>query len=301
MRRIAVILAALLLASACNLSNKDLTPTVPSITISAPAVTPPVDTPTSLPGVTEVVAPTLTPFSNNSLPTNPVIAPPGVVSTSTTGESATIDSPLEGASVGGSPLMISGVAHNLAQDQFTLQVFDPTGQSLTPAQTIPLSNPNHVADVPWTASTSLASYTGPAQIRISDGNNVIGTVNVTIVAPTAQSSNSSGNSPNPQPTSGTALGTITSPTNGATLSGTSLTVTGTAGGFPGNQFTLLLLDSKETVLTSVVITLTNSAQNPVPWSGSLNTSGFKGYAEIRAVTTQNGQQTTIASVIVKLQ
>ncbi len=296
MRRIIVILAALLLVSACNLSNKDLTPTVPAVTITAPAVTPPVDTPTPLPGVTEVAAPTLTPFSNNLLSTSQAVAPPGVISTSASagGESATINSPLEGASVGGSPLMISGVAHNLPQNQFTLQVFDASGKSLTPAQPIPVNNPNHVADVPWTASTSLASYTGAAQIRISDGGNVIGTVNVTIVPPTQQSGA-------PQPTSGTALGTITSPTNGATLSGTSITVTGTAGGFPGNQFTLLLLDSKETVLTSVVITLTNSAQKPVPWSGSLSTSGFKGYAEIRAVETQNGTPTTIASVIVRLQ
>ena len=185
MRLIAVTLAALLLASACNLSNnKAATPTVPSNGIASPQVTSPVNT-LAAPGATEAIMPTLTPFSNNQLATSQVVAPVDVVATLPNGESATIDSPLNGASISGSPLTVSGVAHNLSQNQFTLQVFDAGGDSLTPAQTIPVSNPNNVADVPWTASTSLANYTGAAQIRISDGGNVIGTVNVTIVAAAA--------------------------------------------------------------------------------------------------------------------
>jgi hypothetical protein len=230
---------------------------------------------------------------------------PGLVATAgfptpATGERAEITSPTTGATVNAPNLMVSGVVHNLPEDKFTLQIFDDRGEALSIAQTVTLSNPNHIADVPWQASIMIRAYTGVAQIRVTartEGGTeeVIAGVNVNVVqgsttsiAPSASGLNGS---------------SITSPANGSTVtvSNNSLSVTGTAGGIPDNQFNLLLLDGSGTILTSVPITTTGAETNAVPWSASLGTSGFRGRAEIRAVSTQNGQQITLASITVTLQ
>ncbi len=243
---------ALLVISACNLSSQPATPTVQSIpttlvTITAPGAV----TPTALPGVTaspDITAPlgaTRTPFANSAPPTT-IPAGGSGFPTLVSGESAEISSPASGASVSGSPLYVSGVVHNLPHDQFTLEVFDAGGQPISSAQIISLSNPNHVADVPWSASVMLrSSYSGAAQIRISaqiEGGSsaVIGAVDVTITPSSAA---------NPPP-SGSSGDAILSPVNGSSVSGDPISVTGTIGGIPDNQFTLLLLDSRGTVLNS---------------------------------------------------
>ena len=149
--------------------------------------------------------------------------------------------------------------------------------------------------MPWSASVLINGYSGAAQVRISvttaSGETVvIGAVSINIVPATA--------SANPAPSSGSS---ITSPANGSAVSGSPITVTGTAGGIPENQFTLLLLDANGTVLNSQLITLTGADQYTVPWSASLGTSGYHGSVEIRAVVIKDGQQTTIATVNVTLQ
>jgi hypothetical protein len=204
-----------------------------------------------------------------------------------------ISSPTSGASVSGSPLYLSGIAYNLTEDRFTLQVFDANGQALTNGQIITLSNPNHISEVPWSASVLVGRYSGAAQIRIiartAGGTDaVIGTVDVTITAGGAQS----------QPASGAYVGSITSPAEGSSVSGDPITVTGTAGGIPDNQFSLMLLDTSSTILNSQVITLTGAEQNAVPWSASMGTSGYHGQIEIRAVASGN---VTIASIHITLQ
>ncbi len=296
MRLPALLITALLLTSACNLDNQPSTPTaVPSAQPIQATITIPPATDTLLPGIVATSGATRTPFGNSGAPTAQTIGTPGALPTTASGESATISSPANGATVGGSPLYVSGVVSNLSTDQFMLQVFDANGQSITPAQTITLSNPNHVADVPWSASVLVSGYTGAAQIRISaqtaSGETaVIGAVSVNIVPATANA--------NPAPSSGSS---ITSPTNGSAVSGSPITVTGTAGGIPENQFTLLLLNASGTVLNSQLITLTGADQYTVPWSASLGTSGYHGSVEIRAVVIRAGQQITIASAIVTLQ
>ncbi len=296
MRLPCLLIAALLLTSACNLNSQPATPTVPP---SAPpfqaTITLPPATATLLPGVVATSGATRTPFGNSGAPTAQTIGTPGAFPTAASGESATISSPANGATVSGSPLYVSGVVSNLSSDRFALQVFDANGQSITPAQTIALSNPNHVADVPWSASVLVSGYTGAAQIRVStqtaSGETVvIGAVSVNITPATA--------SANPAPSSGSS---ITSPASGSAVSGNPISVTGTAGGIPENQFTLLLLDSSGTVLNSQLITLTGADQYTVPWSASLGTGGYRGSVEIRAVVVRDGQQITIASAAVTLQ
>jgi hypothetical protein len=305
---VTLLLLAALFASACNLNNQPVTPTLPPTTSATEALASPEASVTPLPGINATVNPagtnpaggaTRTPFGtigNNSAPTTQAMATTSAFPTPASGESAEITSPANGASVSGAPLYVSGIVHNLPDDGFTLQVFDADGESLTSLQTITLSNPNNVADVPWSASVQVNNYTGAAQIRISartatGSDAVIGTANVNIVAgsvPVQNPGSASGNS-------------ITSPANGGSVSGDPITVTGTAGGIPENQFTLLLLNSSGIVLNSQVITLSGAETNAVPWSASLGTSGYHGQVEIRAVTITNGQQNTIASVTVNLQ
>lgn len=301
MRVFALIVPALL-ASACTLSSQPATPTaLPTALATGEIIAPPGVTVTPLPGIaaTSATTPgaTRTPFGNN-VPTPQPIATTGGFPTPATGERADITSPASGASVEAPTLYVSGVVHNLPEDKFTMQVFDSDGEALTGAQTITLSNPNHVADVPWSASITVNGYTGAAQIRITartaDGMDaVIAAANVNIVA---------GTGANPvQPSNGGTTASIASPSNGTSASGNPITVTGTAGGMADNQFTLLLLDGSGTVLNSQLITLTGAEQNVVPWSATLGTGGFHGQAEIRAIVIRDGQQVTLTSVSVQLQ
>ena len=296
-----IALVATLLTTACNLSSQAVTPTaeVPVVQTEQ-VVPPPEESVTSLPGIASTVDATRTPFVNNSAPTtqSQTTALPNTFPTPASGERADITFPTSGGSVYAPTVYVSGIAHNLPQDQFTLQIFDSSGQPLTNGQTIPLSNPNHVADVPWSASVMVRSYTGAAQIRImaqiGDGTEaVVGSVNVTIVAGTPSSA--------VQPSGGTYVASITSPTDGGSASGDPINVTGTAGGIAENQFTLLLLDGSGTIINSQVITLTGAEQNSVPWSAAMGTSGHHGSAEIRAVVVNNGQQVTMTSVKINLQ
>lgn len=307
MRLFCALLAALVFTSACNLNNQAPTPTAPPTALETEEAGTPVASVTPLPAINATQnatanatgAVTRTPFGTanpNAVPTTLLIGTPGAFPTSASGERAEITSPVNGASVNAAPLYVSGIAHNLPEDRFTLQVFDGTGQPLTSPQNITLSNPNAVADVPWSASVQVNNYTGAAQIRISARtatapDAVVGTVNINIIA---------GSNAVP-PAGGSGGNAITSPVNGSSVSGDPLTVTGSIGGVADNQFTLLLLNAEGIVLNSQVITLSGAETNAVPWSAILGTGGYRGQAEIRAVSIANGQQNTLASIRVTLQ
>lgn len=294
-------LLVILFASACNLNNQPATPTQPPEATEA-EITPEIP-PTSLPAINATAAltpnATRTPFGtmgDNAAPTTQSIAPTSAFPTPATGESVEFTSPAGGATVSGTPLYVSGIVRNLPQNQFVMQVFGADEQPVTSPQTITLSNPNNVADVPWSASVQVNTYTGPATVHITaktapGTDAVIGTLALNIAAGNASippNPNSSGSS-------------ITSPANGSNITSDPITVTGTAGGIPENQFTLMLLNPSGTVLNSQVITLSGAETASVPWSASLGRSGYRGQAEIRAVRINNGQQETIASVTVNLQ
>ncbi|MFN8564278.1 MAG: hypothetical protein U0703_22285 [Anaerolineae bacterium] len=286
MRVFALMLLALL-ASACNLTSQPATPTPPVTAESTEELLTPEITVTLLPGIAVTPGATRTPFDSVPAPTTQQIAPTSSFPTPATGERAEITSPASGASVSGSPLYVSGVVHNLPQDQFTLQVFDPDGQSITSPQTITLSNPNHVADVPWSASVMVGSYTGAAQIRITartaaGTDAVIGSADVIITGESGSGI--------VQPSGSNAVASINAPANGSSASGDPITVTGTAGGLSDNQFTLLLLDRSGTVLNSQLITLTGAEQNVVPWSATLGTSGYRGQARSARLPSATGSR-----------
>ncbi len=298
MRRLIVAFLGLFI-SACNLSSTPATPTSAStpelpeqVTTAAPSLTP-------LPGIAPTTGTTAgatrTPFGNNLAPTTQSIATNSAFPTPATAERAEISA----ITLDGTTLYISGIAHNLPENKFTLEVFAADNQPITSAQMITLSNPNHVANVPWSASVMVRSgYTGMAQIRISarlanNTDGVIATASVNIVPGTPASA--------VQPAGGAFTGSIRSPENGTSVSANPVSVTGTSGGIPDNTFTLLLLDGSGTIINSQVITLTGAETNAVPWSALLGTSGYRGRAEIRAVAVSAGQQITIASVTVTLQ
>ncbi len=319
--RITLMLIIAALLAACNLSDDEaptgptLPPTFESATIEAqPTIDP--NLPTALPGVpplvTPGVLPTRTPFGN-LLPTPlPVIGGsgstgaliPGAVATSATGESATISSPANGASVPVGVLQVSGVVVGLPRDEFDLILTDSNGRVLN-SQHITLQNPNAVAEVPWSASMTTGSYTGPAVIEVVAVNALdqeipIARISINLTSTTSGSLPASsgvgvgGRSSSP-------VASISSPAQNAVVNGT-VQVNGVAGGIPDNQFVVVLVAPDGNVLNSQLVTLTNDDYtNVVPWSIALGSSGYRGQAEIRAFASVNGAQVTLTSLPITIQ
>jgi hypothetical protein len=226
-------LALVLLVSACNLSNDIPTPTnqiIPTpIQLTQNATLE--NAPTALPGVVPQptlgngVLPTRTPFGN-AVPINPNST--GLaVPTSATGEHATISVPIAGSSVVAGNLQISGVVTGLANDAFTLQLVDGSGQLLN-AQAITVQNPNQIADVPWAATMTTGTYVGGAELRLVAQNALnqevlLARVPFTLVAGGAV------NPPVANQNASAPTVSITSPPDNGTFSGSVLQVSGTAG------------------------------------------------------------------------
>jgi hypothetical protein len=268
------------------------------------------ETLTSLPGI--VLTPntsanrnpaTRTPFGTLNTQTAPTLnAVVTALPTSPTGESATITSPAQGANITPGTIQISGTVYNLPADQFTLSIVAPDNTPLN-TQTITLRNPNQVASVPWSAAVQVTRYTGPAQIRVvartaEDREMTLAAVDIVIgqnTTPGGTNPTSAGVRSASSPT-----GTIDSPTNGETVTGDPVMITGTAGGFPGGTFTLELLAADGTSLGSIPITLTGSDTAAVPWAAPVSTGGYHGQATIRAVVTVDGSEVVLASVNVTL-
>lgn len=278
-----VLMMVVMLLAACNLNSAPATPTAP-----------PPGQPTTAPA-------TPLPATALSVPTagatnTPAIQSSGTLASrfgsSTLTERVDITTPTNGASVSANPLNVSGIVYNLTGDHINLQLLDANNQALTPVQAIALSNPTNATQLSWSASLTAGTYTGAAQLKVTDVfGKVIGTTSLTIVA--------SGSAA--QPSGGSYVGSITAPTNGSSVSGDPITITGTAGGIAENQFTLRLLAADGTTLNSQPITLTGADQYTVPWSATLGTSGYHGQAELQAVATSNGQSITLASVTFTLQ
>lgn len=314
-------LLLVLILSACNLSSdlpgglntppgdvetEELTTLVPITEDSQPDEI----VPTPLPGITLSPntsanrAPSRTPFGlqiTSAAPTPNVVTT--VLPTAPTGESAVITSPAQGASVAPGTIQISGFVYNLPEDRFTLSIIEPDGSPLN-SQNITLRNPNQVAEVPWSAAVQITRYTGPAQIRIIARTREGGEMPlaaVDIVIGQGGGSGSPAATLAPARPASSPTGSIDSPRSGETVSGDPITVSGTAGGFPGGTFNLELLASDGNVLASIPITLSGSDTAAVPWSAPINTSGYRGTATLRAVVTVNGSPITLASANVTLE
>lgn len=315
-----VIACAALLLAACNLSDnvptgpETLTPPVTPTDASA-EVPPTADSlPTALPGVlplqTPGVLPTRTPFGAPAPTTLPVIGQPSApdaVPTSPTGESAVVSSPANGANVPVGVLQVSGRVIGLPRDEFDLVLTDGSGQVLN-TQHITLQNPNNVAEVPWSASMTTGSYTGPATVEVVGVN----ALDQRVVLARVQINLTSGAASNPgsvPAAGGVSVGSrstvpvasINSPARNMTVTDP-IQVTGAAGGIADNQFVIVLLQPDGIVLNSQLVTLTNDDYTSVvPWSVALGTSGYRGPAEIRAFTTVNNQQITLTNVPITVQ
>jgi hypothetical protein len=312
-----VLWLVLLLLSACNLSSDvpagEITPARDENTSATPLSATEEASPSTPTSLSDIL---LTPNINASVrsATRPPSASGGTqavpnisanvtpLPTSPTGESAAISSPTQGMTVAPGTIQISGVVNNLPEDRFTLSLVAPNGSSIN-TQDISLRNPNNVSEIPWSAAMQITRYTGPAQIRVvartaEDREMTLAAVDIMI----GQGSPSGG----AVPTTGSVrsasspTGTIDSPANGETATGDPIMVTGTAGGFPGGTFTLELLASNGTVLSSIPITLTGSDTAAVPWAAPITTGGYQGQATIRAVVTVNGSEVVLASANVTL-
>ena len=263
------LLLVILLLAACNLNGQPATPTRQPPSLAA----------TALPTIT--AAPTRTPaFQSNAT----LSSRPGASSTT---ERAAITTPTSGASVSANPLSVSGIVYNLSGDHINLQLLDANNQPLTPIQAIALT---HAAQIPWSASLTAGIYTGAAQLKVTDVfGKVIGTTSFTITASASAV----------QPSSGSYVGSITTPANGSSVSGDPLTVTGTAGGIAENQFTLLLLAADGTTLNSQTITLSGADQYMSP--GRRRSAPAVIMVRPRFEQWRRPQSITLASVTITLQ
>lgn len=300
---------------ACNLTQQVAITPIPTDDPDATAI----DTdapagPTALPGVD------VNPGPGNSAPTRTPVgtvqpATLGVTSssadplpTSETGERASITSPANGSTLFTGTIEISGVVSNLPDDEFQLALVTGSGVPVN-EQTITVNNPNNVADVPWTAAMTVSRYTGPAQLRVSARNRngemvLLARLDITMAEGDGAggSLGGGGGSANADQTATTPTGSITTPADGSTVAGGTLLVSGTAGGFRGEQFNLELVANDGSVLASTPITISSSDYTRiVPWAGSVGTGGYTGPAEIRATVTVNGQVITFASASITLQ
>jgi hypothetical protein len=104
--------------------------------------------------------------------------------------------------------------------------------------------------------------------------------------------------------SDTPVVSITMPPANSTFSGsgTTMNVSGTAGGIPENQFALALVTPEGRTLSSITITLTNTDyRRIVSWSASMDTTGYRGAAELRALSTAVGNSAIYGSVRITIQ
>jgi immunoglobulin-like protein involved in spore germination len=112
---------------------------------------------------------------------------------------------------------------------------------------------------------------------------------------------------NPIPTQPPAAsgprGSVTQPLDGATVSGGSIQIAGTAGGIFENMFTVAVVDLSGNTIASQGITLNNpNFDNLVSWSAALSTGNYSGQAEIRAFTAspRDGSLILLGSVHVTI-
>src|SRR5262249_36517377 len=76
---------------------------------------------------------------------------------------ASITSPANGATATGNPIMVSGTAGGIANNQFTLMLLDGSGTVIN-SQVVTLSGAEQNA-VPWSATLGTSGYRGSGEIR----------------------------------------------------------------------------------------------------------------------------------------
>ncbi|MDX2140152.1 MAG: hypothetical protein SF123_18840 [Chloroflexota bacterium] len=180
-----ILLLVGLLLMACNLTA-EITPTPIVVTATTEMISPTatMDEPNSTPVDAQSASATDTPAS--PVPTQLNNAPAGTA-TIVTSQLAVILTPINGSTVSGNPLELTGVVNGLPTDSFVLELLDSGGNAIN-RQTITLRNPNRVAQLTWQA-TLITQYRGAATIRLIATNNdgedfIAATLNITIAAAT---------------------------------------------------------------------------------------------------------------------
>jgi hypothetical protein len=98
-----------------------------------------------------------------------------------------ITAPLDGASVGGDTLQVSGTASGVFENQFTVELRSPDGKAIS-TQHVTLNNPNVIDEMPWETDLPTNGYLGPAEVRAyatsaKDGSEIpLGSAKITVTA-----------------------------------------------------------------------------------------------------------------------
>jgi hypothetical protein len=193
--------------------------------------------------------------------------------------------PLDGTTVYAEALSLRGTAQGLPNNTFTLEIVGVDDEIIARSSVV-------VTDGQWSVELP-HSYTGePIEVSIyaipsdvdltSELRYDTGTI---ILA---------GLSYRPEG----IFGSITTPTVGNTVSGETISVSGTASGlFEGNML-LGMYSADGTEISRIVMTLEGQPYDVVPWTADLSTNGYVGLAEIRAFYQQasDGKPVILSSV-----
>lgn len=101
------------------------------------------------------------------------------------GAFGSITGPLEGDSIGGDFIQVSGTVSGVFENEFTLELVSADGRVIDQRPVL-TANPYYVDEVPWSAELATNGYTGPATVRAydlsaHDGSEIaLASVNITL-------------------------------------------------------------------------------------------------------------------------
>lgn len=195
-----------------------------------------------------------------------------------------ITSPPSGAIIYGETIYLSGTASDIPDEGFQIQLLAPDDSVVAEATVQP-------TDGDWSVEI-VHNYTGnPTEVSIVaksvDTANTLTYDIESIVLSTLEN--------RPEGT----FGEITSPTDGTSIGGDSLLVSGRGSGFFENNFVLILEAPNGEVIEEVPVTLNNpNFVDDIPWEAEIPRGDFVGNAVIRMVyqDMESGDVITIDSV-----
>lgn len=198
--------------------------------------------------------------------------------------------PQSGAIIYAETLYLTGTADNLPDEGFRLQVITDNDETLMETVVTPPDERDN-----WTTEVAHEYDGDPIQAQVlalpADSDITIEYDRETIVI-SSQDNRPEG-----------VFGSVTLPTDDATVGGDVIPVSGTASGLFENTLIVTLTASDGTQLDEEILTITNPYFiDEVNWSTELNTDDYTGPATVRAyyISAQDGEEITLDEVDVML-
>lgn len=180
-----------------------------------------------------------------------------------------ITSPLSGAIIYAETIFLSGTASDIPDEGFQIQLLAPDDSVVAEATVQP-------TDGTWAVEV-VHNYTGdPTEVNIIaksvDANNA-STYDIESILLSAIDNRPDG-----------TFGEVTSPTDGMSIGGDTLLISGRGSGFFENTFGLILETPDGELITEIPVTLNNpNFVDDMPWEAEIPRNDFVGNAVIRMV------------------